>query len=59
LNIRRLGENLFQVDIAWWKWSTMKELAKAIVKIQGEEGKVVTAISKQGYSFLVCTMGKA
>jgi len=57
MRIRKLGENLYLVEINWWKWSAIKELARALRKLQ-EEGKVVTAISKQGYSYLVCTMGK-
>jgi hypothetical protein len=57
VKIKELGKNLFEVRISWWKWSYKKELAKALKKIQ-EDGKTVTAISKFGYVYLICTSEK-
>lgn len=56
MKIRKLGENLYRVDIHWWKWSIIKELEKALKELQ-RDGLVVTAITKMGYTYLVCTMG--
>lgn len=57
MKIVRLGENLFRVDVSIWKWSLMKELAKAFLEIQGY-GKIITQASKFGYKYLVCTVDK-
>lgn len=59
LKIRKWGDNLYELKIPFWTWSSKKILAGTILKLQNE-GKIITCIYYfwAGDRYLICTADK-
>ena len=59
MKIVKLGENLYEVKLPFWYWTSRKYLVSAILEIQGY-GKSITSIRYGGnfprVSYLIVTM---
>jgi len=60
MELIKLGDNLYDLRVPFWTWSSRKILTKAILKLQ-EEGKIITAVQKCISwidHYIICTTDK-
>ena len=60
MELVKLGDDLYEVRLPTWYWSSKKILVQALLKLQGE-GKVITDHSRlSGWHdcYLICTTDK-